>query len=284
LDKAFQFDYVTIKYLNFMKKLLSFPILLFLVLQLQGQPLPPCYVYINSVDYEIHLGSLEFSADASFCVDDYNIANCTLNNSTVKGLEAGTIINLPTSPNSTISGSLFLFAMSKNGYTTNAFQTNVSNQNYAPHLGSFGVSVDVGCYDIWGDFVVDSYYLDTDGELYVEGPYLEFHTPIVGCPSCGGGGGGSSVGKGKNLKNSMVYPNPAKNRINLQLSPAFEYAQNVTVKVFELNGREVKSVQFPDTNLGILSMDIADLNAGNYILQATSSENTETVKLSVVNR
>lgn len=273
-----------------MKKLLSFPILLFLALQLHGQSLPPCYVYISYVDPEIHWGSLEFSSSASFCVDDYNISNggCSLNNSTIKGLEEGTIIYLPTSPNSTISGALSLYALSKNGYTTNAFRNNVSSNNLTPHLGSFGVSVDVGCYDVWGDFVVDSYYLDTDGNIGVGGPYLEYHTPIVsggpgGGPGGGGGGGGSSSSVGRDSRNSLLYPNPAKGSINLKLSPSFQKAQNIDVKVFDLNGRIVKSLQFADS-FGQLIIDIADLKGGNYLVQAISNENTETLKLSVVNQ
>lgn len=70
-----------------------------------------------------------------------------------------------------------------------------------------------------------------------------------------------------------IYPNPAQDKISVTLA----HAQVLEgVKIFDINGRLVKSFQATEMNN---TFDIADLNAGVYMVEVSSEAGSATKKL-----
>jgi hypothetical protein len=63
-----------------------------------------------------------------------------------------------------------------------------------------------------------------------------------------------------------LYPNPASNNLNVDLS--LNKAGKVTVHVVDIMGREVYSQQFGNKSVGknLLTADISQLQAGVYVI------------------
>jgi|GEM_PF-1607604 len=74
-----------------------------------------------------------------------------------------------------------------------------------------------------------------------------------------------------------VYPNPAKNKIQIELINPTEYA-----RIFDLNGRLLKYIQFPQSPN--LSIDISDIDIGLYIIELKLSNGKTLNKKLIINR
>ncbi len=66
--------------------------------------------------------------------------------------------------------------------------------------------------------------------------------------------------------NVVMYPNPAKNNFNIR----FENRQEATVLLYDLSGRQLKSVIF---NGKTVNVDVSNLSNGNYICIVKSLDN-----------
>jgi len=75
------------------------------------------------------------------------------------------------------------------------------------------------------------------------------------------------------LTNVTVYPNPATDFVNIN-----GLKDDATVQIFSLNGQLVKTVELAT---GTTSIAIEDLNAGSYLVKATTSNGTLTTKITV---
>lgn len=73
--------------------------------------------------------------------------------------------------------------------------------------------------------------------------------------------GGANVGIEEQRNNlSIVYPNPASSHINFKIALAY------TVRIYDLTGRELKTVRFNDNELKRVGLE--ELSNGIYIYQA----------------
>ncbi|MCD6010790.1 MAG: Peptidase family protein [Flavipsychrobacter sp.] len=73
-----------------------------------------------------------------------------------------------------------------------------------------------------------------------------------------------------------VYPNPAKNVINIDL----QGTKANTVRIIDIAGRELKTV-VPAKNTALVAIPVSDLGAGIYIVELHTSEGTERKKITV---
>ena len=81
----------------------------------------------------------------------------------------------------------------------------------------------------------------------------------------------------QNLDAVKAYPNPASNMITF----TFPTSQNVTVKVFDLSGKEIVS-EMINGSTGSYSMNISELSTGIYFYQITFDNTIVTRKFSIV--
>jgi hypothetical protein len=65
----------------------------------------------------------------------------------------------------------------------------------------------------------------------------------------------------------LVYPNPAKNNVNVYLSPSFN--KNMSATIYDVFGRALKTVNNIQTGVNY-NIDVNDLPNGNYVLQINS--------------
>jgi len=82
-----------------------------------------------------------------------------------------------------------------------------------------------------------------------------------------------------NLNSTTVkaFPNPASNMITF----TFPASQNVSVKVFDISGKEIMN-KVIDGNAGTYTADLSELTSGIYFYQITLDNNTVTRKFSIV--
>lgn len=71
----------------------------------------------------------------------------------------------------------------------------------------------------------------------------------------------------------IVSPNPAKDNITI-LSTLNQIG---TIKIYELSGREIKTIESPKNNN--IQLDVSDLRQGTYIIKMKIDENIETKKI-----
>jgi len=77
------------------------------------------------------------------------------------------------------------------------------------------------------------------------------------------------------FENVNVFPNPAKNTLNVSL-PA-EIATGVSYEIFDVNGKKVKSVS-NKADAQAISIDISNMATGLYILKLKSNEGSSSYK------
>jgi len=75
----------------------------------------------------------------------------------------------------------------------------------------------------------------------------------------------------REFKNFTIYPNPAGDIVNIQTR---NNSNNITVEVFDINGRKVISKAVNNN-----SLDVSKLSQGIYIIKMSSNELTQTEKL-----
>jgi len=66
----------------------------------------------------------------------------------------------------------------------------------------------------------------------------------------------------KNTKQSFIYPNPAKNLLNIN------YNGFKKIEILDLNGKIIKSISTSDKTISV-----SDINTGEYIINIYSGEN-----------
>ena len=82
------------------------------------------------------------------------------------------------------------------------------------------------------------------------------------------------------IKTLSIYPNPAISKANLIID-ANENA-DISYTVFNLVGKKLDFKKTTiTTGLNVLNIDVADFNAGIYLVQIQNGNNTETLKLNV---
>jgi Secretion system C-terminal sorting domain/PKD-like domain len=102
------------------------------------------------------------------------------------------------------------------------------------------------------------------------------------CVSSGGGtggGGGSGGGGNPKLQNAMqlkVYPNPSSNELTVSISDEEWETKPYTVKMFDSNGQEVKSIEMTDRNQKIYT---GDLPKDKYILKIINGKKITTSRI-----
>jgi hypothetical protein len=72
-----------------------------------------------------------------------------------------------------------------------------------------------------------------------------------------------------NTNNSpLIYPNPVYNDITIDLQ---KYYNNVEVEIFDINGKEISTLQYQNLNMIRLKTDY--LQNGIYILKLNTEDN-----------
>jgi hypothetical protein len=74
-----------------------------------------------------------------------------------------------------------------------------------------------------------------------------------------------------------VFPNPAKERINLQMALQ-EQAKQMTVRLMDVSGRTILQRDYENIQREYLDYDVSKLAAGTYFLQVTTDAGTGTKK------
>lgn len=77
-----------------------------------------------------------------------------------------------------------------------------------------------------------------------------------------------------------VYPNPAKEEINLQLALQ-DQADNVVVRLMDLAGRTILQRDYQNIQREFLSYNVSSLPGGTYFIQVTTADGTGTKKFVV---
>jgi hypothetical protein len=77
-----------------------------------------------------------------------------------------------------------------------------------------------------------------------------------------------------------VYPNPATERVNLQLALQ-EQADNVVIRLMDVAGSTILQRDYQNVQKEFLSYDVNDLPSGTYFIQVTTAEGTGTKKFVV---
>lgn len=75
------------------------------------------------------------------------------------------------------------------------------------------------------------------------------------------------------LANVTVYPNPVKEVLNIG-----GLTEDATIQIFSLSGQLVKTVELAT---GTTAVSVQDLNAGSYLVKATTAKGTLTTKVTV---
>lgn len=75
-----------------------------------------------------------------------------------------------------------------------------------------------------------------------------------------------------------VYPNPAKQQLNIAFNGAFT-SEKLTVKIFNIVGQEVMNLWTVAENNSLLSLDVSSLSSGIYVLNISNSEESISQKL-----
>jgi hypothetical protein len=79
-----------------------------------------------------------------------------------------------------------------------------------------------------------------------------------------------------------VYPNPAKDKIVLSLGTS--NLEESRVSIYDINGKEVLTSQFPELNADqLFEFDISTLPGGFYLLKLTSDQKVATQKFAISN-
>lgn len=81
--------------------------------------------------------------------------------------------------------------------------------------------------------------------------------------------------------NPVAYPNPASDRF--KLSYVTNMTSRVTIKMYDIQGREVKQILDQDQDNGEHEeeVDVSDLPKGIYFVKITNGNNSKTIKVSV---
>jgi Secretion system C-terminal sorting domain len=77
-----------------------------------------------------------------------------------------------------------------------------------------------------------------------------------------------------------VYPNPTNGSINLDVELT-NSAEVMYVKIMDITGREIKSMEFANIKKSTLPIGVGSLNNGTYIMQVTTQDGTRTKKFVV---
>lgn len=137
---------------------------------------------------------------------------------------------------------------------------------------SFSVANAQGYCDCIPSHPVGWCYLDSHGHTKC----FKFH------PNCCNGFRIGENESGMGIEASLqVYPNPVS--ISTTISFSLEKSQNVSIRIFDMNGRLVATLADASLEEGEYEIvwNAADVNAGIYFLQAQSQENSVTIKLAV---
>ncbi len=104
-----------------------------------------------------------------------------------------------------------------------------------------------------------------DGNQEMRNYYEEYTNSVKDTKAAGG--------------NFSVYPVPAKGVLHLRTS--LNEATSATIQLLDMNGRVVKQQQLPTAKQFNTAIDIANLPAGNYIMQLNASGKVMTQKVTV---
>ncbi|HZG01003.1 MAG TPA: T9SS type A sorting domain-containing protein [Chitinophagales bacterium] len=76
----------------------------------------------------------------------------------------------------------------------------------------------------------------------------------------------------------VVYPNPASDRLTVQLDAGL--SQRVTFEVCDVTGRVVRQFEFAPTRLGVnrYELNVSGLTAGSYLVRVNDSQSRRTFK------
>ncbi|MCH8555550.1 MAG: T9SS type A sorting domain-containing protein [Schleiferiaceae bacterium] len=136
--------------------------------------------------------------------------------------------------------------------------------------------------DANGNPVMDSAVAET-GDIFVgthgRGMFRTGTTKVQNAFSTGDDALNSALAQDKNA--IAVYPNPAVDYTKVQFE--LENRAKVAITIRDINGRLVKTVNFPALNRGAhaLSIDTDDLRTGNYFITVSAGEFTASAKLMV---
>ena len=79
-------------------------------------------------------------------------------------------------------------------------------------------------------------------------------------------------------KTVTLYPNPAVNVNEVNIKFTANIFDNITLKVKDLTGREIKSISYNNlTSDGVIIQDISSLNSGLYIIELSDVKTNESI-------
>ena len=102
-------------------------------------------------------------------------------------------------------------------------------------------------------------YNSIEGDLYLDSSYSVVHTGINEMENA--------------LSSLFIYPNPANEVLHISFAPQ---SSPVTIQLFDLTGRNIKSI---NTSANNFEIDVSDLNNGIYFCMITGKDFTASRKV-----
>jgi hypothetical protein len=80
-----------------------------------------------------------------------------------------------------------------------------------------------------------------------------------------------------------TYPNPARTQATVRLAvPEQAASDEVTLRLYDVMGRQVRTVDGVQAGRSTVSFDVSDLSSGVYVLRLSADGTTRTQRLTVV--
>ncbi len=117
-----------------------------------------------------------------------------------------------------------------------------------------------------GNMINDTNYVGLNSVLYIDALGITYY-PV-------------SVKENNSVKDVIIYPNPAKNIVSVELNP--KYKGNIKVQLFDLQGRKVIDKNYT-ANKKVLKLDVSELHNGLYFYNIKASSENITGKI-MINR
>jgi len=199
-----------------------------------------------------------------------------------------------------IPGSVTLQANERLVLASNIYKFNFVYPNVKNVLGSFGFGLgspsdSVQLFNNNGKLIAGVKYsslapwptgaYDQGMTLELKDPNLDMNSAVNWYAGCVGGSPGVTYSKCTITGTSMpsensiatLYPNPATDQIYIVL-PARMNNQNISCRIFDIMGKEVKTETFPNTLQDRLQLSVANIPAGIYIVHLSSGNLQQNLK------
>lgn len=259
-----------------------------------GQPIPSGDVYLfvvmdltsdASSDYEPYLVD---ETDISFSGGPLAEVNGTETSSFTNAYLSSSAIPLPvelTTLEATATGDGAVTVRWATASETNNAEFRVMRQATGEGGGAKGEWVQVGSRKGAGTTEQPQSYRFTDEELSYEADVLTYRLHQVDTDGTVHASDAVTVERGApdQLELLGTYPNPARTQAAVRLAvPDEAAAEAATLRLYDVMGREVRTVEDVSGGRHTVSVDVSDLSSGVYVLRLSADGTTRTQRVTVV--